>query len=126
MYLEINSCTFENNRGEGYGGSIYIDKYNTLITGSTFTGNIADQGGAIYSNTDADSLSEIVIKDSSFERNIALEFGAAIAWREKPIIDHNIKFTENLSKGRLNELNFLPNQLVMVLEANNTEYMKIS
>ncbi|EFA79384.1 hypothetical protein PPL_07802 [Heterostelium album PN500] len=55
------------------GGALTIENSMTTITKTTFTGNIASFGGAIYSIS-----SNNVIYSSIFDKNVALELGSAI------------------------------------------------
>ena len=69
MLVQINNCTFENNRATNYyGGAIYAPTLN--ITGSTFRNNQAFVGGgAIFYNQSAGA--RVTITDSAFLNNSA-------------------------------------------------------
>ena len=45
---KINSCTFINVKGENQGGALFIDNTNLEINNSSFFGNEAFEGGAIF------------------------------------------------------------------------------
>ena len=47
----INNTDFKNNNASDYGGAIYISTKNTVIDESTFNGNNATSGSAIFHNS---------------------------------------------------------------------------
>ena len=62
--LRIRNCLFRNNKASGSGGAVYrggILRSNLTITSSTFTGNSAGSGGAVFGNN-----SSIIITGSTF------------------------------------------------------------
>ena len=76
----ITDSTFSNNTAAEEGGAIYSE-YTTIMTvsGSTFTGNKATDGGAIYRGGSPDgSDTEISITNSTFTRNSATGSGGAV------------------------------------------------
>ena len=85
-FVDVDGLTFQNadnTSAAPYGGAIQNDAGGTLtITGSTFTGNTAADGGAIangYSGTGTLNLS-----GSTFSANTATADGGAIASGEQP------------------------------------------
>jgi predicted outer membrane repeat protein len=75
----VTDTTFTGNKADGLGGAIYNDGAdnqgvlsNIKLATSTFTGNSATSGGAIYNNGD------VTITDTSFTNNTATENGGAI------------------------------------------------
>lgn len=93
--FDIENCTFENNKGNGYGGgAMYNWKSTYTITNSTFKGNFGGSvGGAIY-NGDTTFYD---IKACLFETNNA-SFGGAIT-----------NFGDG-NKGTISETDFLNNE----------------
>lgn len=74
--LNITNSDFINNSSRAFGGAIINLGGAVNIDGSTFTGNyttVAGQGGAILNAAD------MVISNSSFSGNHAVDFGGAIA-----------------------------------------------
>ena len=75
--VEFWSCTFKNNRvvdldAVSSGGAIHVSSVSRfLIDGSTFTGNVAQYGGAIQiiPNVTQSADSPYVIRHSLFEQN---------------------------------------------------------
>jgi|UniRef100_A0A8J9S388 predicted outer membrane repeat protein len=66
--------TFENNQNTvGNGGAIFADTYSTVVLeDSSFVENFALNGGALY------SLGTVVIVNGNFQRNKAIESGGAV------------------------------------------------
>ncbi len=73
------NCSFLGNTAEDSGGAISFTGYGNLdIVQSSFEGNVADRGGALYGGVDA----VLTTENSSFQNNVALgggRAGAAIA-----------------------------------------------
>ena len=98
---EIANSNFTDNAYLGVGskgGAIYIDgNYNLLINNSTFNGNMADEGGAIY------TYGTLTIYDSYFDKNglktnnPALNGGALYTWGKVNIENSTfgINYAEN-------------------------------
>ncbi len=106
--LTITDSTFRNNTalttdsGWGLGGAlstltVYGDTAEMTITGSTFTGNEADVGGAVYGMLKTPGLSYITISGSTFNGNRARS-GAAIANFDRMSVT-NGTFTGNETFG---------------------------
>ena len=65
-YAEIKTSTFKSNfANNGYGGAISNTSGKSVITDSTFNGNYAEYGGAVYNDA------EMEIKSSTFINNSA-------------------------------------------------------
>lgn len=77
--LRIDNVTFEDNMAGGSGGAFRGAPFSTLgsyyleVKNSTFTGNSAEDGGAIHTRT----LTSI-IENSSFTQNTAIRDGGAV------------------------------------------------
>ena len=70
-YSEIDSCSFISNTATYRGGAIFIEApYTSLIKNSTFTGNSANEGGAIF------GICTVI--DCNFTNNSAKSKGGAI------------------------------------------------
>ncbi len=100
--LEIIKCTFNNNVAQMCGGAIYVADSssltsNLIINGSTFNGNSARFGGAIYWTGDYGSLI-----DSKFTRNSADQDGGAIYWEGHNGLIKGSTFEYNTVSGVLN------------------------
>lgn len=97
-YLTVNGYTFSENKAEQNGGAIYINTEDstvlTQINNSTFENNIADKGGAIYSNA------SVEVTDSSFRNNTANQ-GSAIYAADVIInaVDNDVVFENNSGYG---------------------------
>ena len=88
--LEVDNCTFENNKGLGVGSSgtsntqggaivVFPDGANAKITDSTFTANSANTGGAVsLAGVDSDSI----IENCTFTDNTANDGGAVYLWTQ--------------------------------------------
>ncbi len=66
-----NSMAFS---GTGYGGAIYAVDATIIVTSSTFTGNDAENGGAIY----AEGTTQLSVINSTFDTNNVAGSGGAI------------------------------------------------
>lgn len=73
----IGKSTFTGNSAKE-GGAIYIYGGATRIVDSTFTGNSAEKGGAIYNHSSAGSRIETTTSNIVFSGNSASEAGGAI------------------------------------------------
>lgn len=91
--VKIVNCTFINNTAIHYGGAVYIaedaptDLASTIID-STFEGNEAFNGGAIYVTG-----SSLTIASSGFTKNVAQSFGGSI------FIDGVLHITQSTFNG---------------------------
>ena len=73
--VTIENCKFEKNKAEftgtsntnTYGGVMYINGGTVTVTGTSFIGNEASLGGAVYKSGAASSLT---LKECSFEGNV--------------------------------------------------------
>ena len=126
--LEIVNCNFINNTATSSGGAIYVNGTSTdptlKISDSTFEGNNASNGGAIYMAGDFKAVSTIenstfrnnfagdggaayidadnvVVRNVIFEGNIVGDDGAAIFWQGNDGIISNITCSDNkgISRG---------------------------
>ena len=92
--LEVDNCTFENNKGVGVGSSgtsntqggaivVFPDDAQATIVDSTFINNSARCGGAVsFAGVDSDSL----IDNCTFIDNIADDGGAFYFWSDSAVI----------------------------------------
>ena len=118
----VVSSSFTNNTALENGGAIYWNGHNGTIRDSNFTKNTALKGGAVYwsgdegnihgsrfisnsateggaifiqNNTKSTNIN-LLIDDSYFESNTALNDGGAVNWNEgKTITVSNTRFTNN-------------------------------
>jgi predicted outer membrane repeat protein len=72
--LTLRNSTFDAQSVTGDGGVIGLDGGSLVVDASSFTGNFADNGGAIY----ATGLSDATITDSDFTANEATGDGGAL------------------------------------------------
>ncbi|MFA7577984.1 MAG: hypothetical protein WC002_07975, partial [Candidatus Muiribacteriota bacterium] len=91
--VNISYCEFLNNESLNEGGAI-ASFGNTNITDTLFDGNIANKGGAIYTECFFQGVTTIV-SDSSFENNYAIEKGGAILLHGNPSIDNHLDIRNN-------------------------------
>ncbi len=70
MLLIIDGCTFSGNSVTNYdGGAVYNDSHGSVnVANSTFYGNSANRGGAVFADTNVDDL---LIVNSTFSDNSA-------------------------------------------------------
>lgn len=73
--LSIDSCVFDNNFSGNGGGAILNGGTIVDITDSTFSGNISEDGGAIFNNVDSTIET---ITGSTFQNNLSNASGGAI------------------------------------------------
>jgi predicted outer membrane repeat protein len=66
--------TFKNANITNYGAAIFLNKANLTLIGCEFLNNSAKRGGAIYAIDSA----EIIIRDSIFMNNFAMDDGGAV------------------------------------------------
>ncbi len=69
---EVYDSYFEGNEASDYGGAIYADDYDLYVYGSTFVGNVAFDGGALY------GWGAVEVENSTFTDNSAVDDGGAI------------------------------------------------
>lgn len=73
--LTITNSTFDDNSAQGNcGGAIYTHSYDIAVSGSTFAGNTAYCGGALYIEGSSSTASQMVT-NSSFSGNNATSGG---------------------------------------------------
>ncbi|MDW2974610.1 MAG: autotransporter domain-containing protein [Alphaproteobacteria bacterium] len=106
--LDIIDSVFSANTATTYGGAIYSTFYDSesvrdsvYIKGTEFSKNIAERGGAIYTEGKADlggGLASMKIEGAKFTENIAEEEGGAIQNRSSMNIT-NSTFTNNTANG---------------------------
>ncbi len=88
--LAVANCTFSNDGFSNDGGAIYNDSAGALtITNSTFSGNSANDGGAI------DNFGTATIANSTFSSNTAFEHGGAIDNDSGTLTVSNCTFSGN-------------------------------
>ncbi len=99
--LDIEETSFTGNIASGKGGAIYNSFYNSVetpgyvsIDDSTFTGNAATSGGAIFN----DHSGKINVEESTFDSNTATAFGGALFLRGTSIVKES-KFSNNSVSG---------------------------
>ena len=74
--LRITNCVFDDNVSLGAGGAISgVDGVKVAIQETHFTGNTADEGGAIV----VSNVSHLQIRDCTFKDNHAKQMGGAIS-----------------------------------------------
>lgn len=71
----VESSTFTNNSSSSLGGGIYNDEDQLEIRNSTFFGNTADFGGAIYNNGSVFAAATLTLKNNTFSENEAIQGG---------------------------------------------------
>ena len=72
--LTINNCTFTDNKASNDGGAIYNLPMGFKLIDSTFTGNNATNGGAIYNDGGAVNY-PVTIVGNTFKNNTAINYG---------------------------------------------------
>lgn len=98
----ITDVTFTDNLSDGYGGAVAMTGGTLQVTGSTFTGNEAAYGGAIYQHYSSTSMT---ITDSTFSGNTASVSGYGYGWGGGALLalgDATITgstFTDNYADG---------------------------
>lgn len=93
--LDVINSTFTDCQAM-QGGAISLQQATTSIEGVTFMNNSASstlkgQGGAIYSVSD----STLVVKHSSFTKNIAILEGGAVYWTDNQPTFEDVTFNNN-------------------------------
>jgi hypothetical protein len=73
----VTNSRFISNDASDDGGAIYADA--VTVTSSTFTGNTADEGGAIYGGGQSVGVSTATVTSSTFTGNTAAFYGGAIS-----------------------------------------------
>ena len=107
-------ATFANNTATEHGGAIYNGIYQDdeedaglfTIANATFTGNSANQGGAIYNDNldDATDFVSMEITDATFNGNTATEEGGAIYNLNGMTFAGTNSFTGNTAGGAANDI----------------------
>ena len=102
--LTVDNATFTGNKANTSGGAIYNDTYEntngistvTINGDTTFSGNIAVNGGAIANSDSSGAGSEVVVSGATFDTNTANGNGGAIY--NNSVADFtDSKFTGNTS-----------------------------
>ena len=93
----LEACVFMNNSAERSGGASYIEEVSRVnIDGSTFSGNSATFGGALYCQ-----VSTLTVDNSVFERGRATETGGCIHSRRRSRVTIlNTTMLENQAEDR--------------------------
>jgi CSLREA domain-containing protein len=106
--MEIVRTNFTGNRTEGKGGGIFSTMSSLAVIGSaakksTFTGNHADEGAAIYNGGELSptgSRARIEVSHGAFEDNLVLADGGALYnEHEGDLAVSDSSFTNNLAWG---------------------------
>ncbi len=106
--VRIIHCIFKNNYADGWGGAMYINECNPVITDNTFDSNVADfqgaancGGGAIYCSGSSPRISGNIFMNNSSNSQVA--GGGAICFNDgTPLIDNNlIIHNKSLNNGLL-------------------------
>ena len=103
-----NSATMSDNGNNGLGGAIFNNDGHMIIDNSYFTYNSANNGGAIYSINDGSTISDvskdflnyILVNNSKFENNMAIEDGGAIAKTNSEVQVFVSDFINNMANNR--------------------------
>ena len=90
--INITDSIFENNTAVSNGGAIDVNASSVIITGSTLTGNTAQNGGAIYVGGSGEHNS---VTSCTFTNNNATGNGGAIDWAASNGNILNSKFEYN-------------------------------
>ena len=111
--LDITGSTFTGNKAETTGGAIdnYFYKGNTqegyvYVGDSTFEGNSAANGGAIYNHGEQDSAGNsgaMLIEGSTFTANTSSQYGGAI-YNASTITINSSVFSGNTANGAANDI----------------------
>ncbi|WP_407420898.1 Ig-like domain repeat protein [Methanobrevibacter sp.] len=103
----ISNSNFEENSAV-MGGAIYIHASNSIsedsfanLTSNRYVSNVADEGGAIFSNAGYSSPQELNIKYSEFIDNIA-DSGSAITTTNRANIEYNAIICDITSSDVIN------------------------
>lgn len=119
-FVEIDNTTINNNRSADKGGGIYLrGEVPTEISNSSFSGNEAVNGGAIY---DALWGSYTRIDKTNFDSNSATnKAGAFFSQNNRPVTLQNSQFIDN-TPNELNDVSFGSNipDIVYGTNSNNT------
>ncbi len=112
--LDITSASFENNTAATKGGAIFNTFFNDAagtgsvsIVSTSFTGNNANEGGALYNDGSLDkggNMAAITLKDSSFVDNTAKTQGGAIYNSGIVNLQGNNTFSGNMAGEETNDI----------------------
>lgn len=96
----FDNVSFVENSSEKTGGAIHTED-NISVTHATFTGNTAQNGGALYAELEA----QVKVENSSFTNNTAEEAGAAVYVAEDGAVDlNNVTFSNNKVGETFNDI----------------------
>ena len=119
-FVEIDNTIIDNNQSADKGGGIYLrGEVPTKISNSSFSGNEAVNGGAIY---DALWSSSTQINNTNFESNSATnQAGVFFSQNNRPISFQNSQFIDN-TPNELNDVSFSGNipDIVYGTNSHNT------
>ncbi|MBR3654680.1 MAG: autotransporter domain-containing protein [Elusimicrobia bacterium] len=111
--LDITGSTFTGNKATDKGGAINNFFYNSntaegyvYVGDSKFEGNSATNGGAIYNHGESDKAGNsaaMIIENSTFTANTALENGGAI-YNASTMTINNSVFSGNTAAGEGNDI----------------------
>ena len=93
MDVEFDGISFVDGNSEGKGGAIYITSGSWSFKDCNFTGNIANYGGAVRSETDGNLTFERTI----FAANEAQKDGGALALEHGTVTIADCNFNENIA-----------------------------
>ena len=92
--FSVTDCVFKSNTGANAGGAIRIstNATNAVISGTAFTENSANNGGAIYSNCNG-----MTISNCTFTQNTADgSSGGGAIWSDRSIVSFGNTYTGNV------------------------------
>jgi len=103
--LTVDDCTFQDNTAgtptqSKFGGAIYMSTgATTIATNSTFSGNKAYQGGAIYNNSGSNG--KLTVTNCTFSGNGGIIFGGGAIYNNTrgTLIATNTTFSGNQALG---------------------------
>ncbi|MBR5414920.1 MAG: right-handed parallel beta-helix repeat-containing protein [Thermoguttaceae bacterium] len=99
--ISIDGCEFTSNSAATSGGAVYSELQNTNISDSTFTGNHASEGGAVYASHWGYPFStyltpiSVVTSGNTFTENWSTSNGGAISLSAGNLQDTDSVFTGN-------------------------------
>ena len=108
--VSVIDCEFNDNQASHFGGAVYLTGNDNHITGSTFNGNSANYGSAIYNS------GELTVSNSEMFNNKANSQALTV---NVVVNDNNVTVTTNLT-GRDNIANAIYN--AGTIELTNVDY----
>ena len=108
--VSVIDCEFNDNHASHFGGAVYLTGNDNHVTGSTFNGNSANYGSAIYNS------GELTVSNSEMFNNKANSQALTV---NVVVNDNNVTVTTNLT-GRDNIANAIYN--AGTIELTNVDY----